>query len=144
MRGVRPACGPHICPPYKGRSSRWWRCRLLTRLRQALLIERDKIDRIEQERGKTTVAHRGCNDLAREREQQPRALDQQQRLQVLLRHVLEPEHAREGEIEGEQHGAGILRLALELERHLVLALAELLNSDIDGDVNGRLVLARRQ
>src|SRR5262249_3815576 len=107
-------------------------------------IERNEVDRIEQKRSEAAVPHGGRDDLAREREQQAWALDQQQRLEVLLRHVLEPEHAREGEIKGEQHGAGILRLALKLERHFELPLAELLNSDIDSDVDRRLGLARRQ
>src|SRR4051812_44837705 len=40
------------------------------RLRRVLLIEGDEIDGIEQERGEATVAHRGCHDLARKREQQ--------------------------------------------------------------------------
>ena len=87
-------------------------------LRHALLIERDEIDRIEQQRRKAAVAHRGRDDLAREREQQPRAFDHHQRLQLLLRHVLDAEHAGERQIEGEQHGAGSFRLAFELERDL--------------------------
>ena len=71
----------------------------------ALLIERDEIDRIEQQRREAAVAYRGGYDLARERKQQPRAFDHDQRLQRLLRHVLDPEYAGESQVEGEQHAA---------------------------------------
>src|SRR6478609_8392196 len=53
------------------------------RLCRALLIERDEIDGIEQERREATVAHRGSHDLACKWEQQARALDHDERLQGL-------------------------------------------------------------
>src|SRR5712691_10405756 len=49
-------------------------------LGRALLIERDEIDGVEEERRKAAIAHRGGDDLARERKQQPRAFDHDERL----------------------------------------------------------------
>ena len=49
---------------------------------QALVVERDEIDRIEQQRREAAVAHGGGDDLARERKQEPRALDHDDRLQL--------------------------------------------------------------
>src|SRR4051794_16722327 len=60
-----------------------------------LPVQRDEIDRGEQQRREAAVAHGGRNDLAREREQQARALDQHDRVQALLRHVLNAEDAGE-------------------------------------------------
>ena len=86
------------------------------RLRCAMLlaVERDEIDRVEQQRREAAVAHRVGDDLAREREQQPRAFDHHERLQVLLRHVLDAEHAGKDQLEAEQHVALDLGLAFEL------------------------------
>ena len=92
-------------------------CRLGRRagglLRHALLIERDEIDRIEHQRREAAVAHRRRDDLAGERKQQPRAFDQHQRLHLLLRHVLDPEHAGELQLDVEHHGAGGFGLAFQ-------------------------------
>ena len=85
-------------------------------LRHALPIERDEIDRIEHQRREAAVAHRGRDDLAGERKQQPRAFDQHQRLKLLLRHVLDAEHAGVYQLEVEHHAAGGLGLAFEPER----------------------------
>src|SRR5215467_1905472 len=113
-------------------------------LRHALLVERDKIDWIEQERPEATVAYRGRDHFARERKQEPRAFDEQDRLQVLRRHILEPEYSGKREVEGKHHGSGIIRLAFDSQRHLVFNLTELLQSEVDGDVDCRLGLARCQ
>ena len=81
-------------------------------LRHALLIERDEIDRIEQQRREAAVAHRRGDDLAGEREQQPRALDHHQRRNVLLRYVLDAEHAGERQVERKQQRAAAVRPCL--------------------------------
>src|SRR5215813_1488699 len=128
------------------RPSRRWRGRRGWRagLRHALLVERDEIDRIEQERPETAVAYRGRDHLARERKQEPWAFDEQDRLQMLRRHILESEYARKREVEGKHHGSGIFRLAFDSQRHLVFNLTKLLQSEVDGDVDRRLVLTRCQ
>ena len=114
------------------------------RLCRALLIECDEIDGIEQERREATVAHCGCHDLARKREQQARALDHDERLQCLRRYVLDAKDAGEGQVERKQNGAGVLGLAFEIERDLIIGLGELLDGDIDLNVDGGLRLRRRQ
>src|SRR5262245_45306296 len=111
---------------------------------RALLIERDEIDRIEQERGEAAVADGVGDDLAREREQEARALDHDERLQRLRRHVLHPEYPGEGQLERKQHRAGAVRLAFELERDLVVGLGELLDDHVDLDIDRRRLVGRRQ
>src|SRR5262249_33326213 len=113
-------------------------------LRRALLVQRDEVHGIEQQRRKAAVAHRSCDDLAREWEQQTRTLDHDDRLQRLSRHVLDAKNAGEGQIEGKQNRSGGLGLAFELERDFIIGLRELLDADVDLDVDGGLRLLRRQ
>src|SRR5439155_11152846 len=127
-----------------GRGRRRGRCLVGLHLRGPLLIERDEIDRIEQKWRKAAVAHRSRDNLARERKQQPRAFDHDQRMQVLLRHILDAEDAGEGQVEGEQHRAFEFRLAFELERNLEVSRRQLADADIDLDVDRGLRFLRRQ
>src|SRR5262249_56291524 len=106
-----------------------WLCRL--RRGRALLIKRDEIDRVEQQGWKAAVTHRGCDDLAREREQQARTLDHDDWLQCLCRYVLEAENASECQIEGKEDRSAALGLAFELEGNLVVGLADLLPPHVD-------------
>src|SRR5499427_3075531 len=123
------------------RRGRWLR-RL--RLARALLIKRDEIDWIEQERREAPVAYGRCDDLAREREQQARTLDHDDRLQCLCRHVLDAENASECQVEGKQDRSGALGLAFELEGDFVVGLGKLLGADVDLNVDRRLRLIGRQ
>src|SRR5262245_17583706 len=123
------------------RRRRWLR-RL--HLGRALLIKRDEVDRVEQQGWKASVTHRGCDDLAREREQQARTLDHDDWLQCLCRYVLDAENASERQIEGKQDGSGVLGLAFELEGNLVVGLGELLRADVDLNVDRWLGLTGRQ
>ena len=82
-------------------------------LRQPLLIERDEIDRIEQERREAAVAHRGGDDLAREREQQPRAFDHAPAAAACSCGTFWMRNTpAEGQLEGEQHRALAIRPCL--------------------------------
>src|SRR6185369_6871182 len=76
-----------------------------------LAVQTDEIDRIEHQWRETTVADCGRDDLAREREQPPRTLDHDQRMQVFLGYVDDAEHAGIGEFEAEHHLAGVFSLA---------------------------------
>src|SRR5262245_36264102 len=118
--------------------------RLGLQLGQALAIEADEIHRIDAQRREAAVHDGVGNDLAREREQQARALDHHDRMLVLLRNVLQPEYARIDELELEQDRSGGVRLALDLEFHLDVGLAHGLGADVDLDVDRRLLLARLQ
>src|SRR6516162_3682668 len=113
-------------------------------LGRALLIKRDEIDRIEQQRWEAPIAYGRCNDLAREREQQARTLDHDDRLQGLCRHVLDAENASECQVEGKQDRSGVLGLAFELEGDFVVGLGKLLGAHIDLNVDRRLRLIGRQ
>jgi len=64
-----------------------------------LSIKADEIDRIDIERREAAIAYGGRDDFAREWKQQTRALDHHDRLDVFLRHVLQPEDAGKGEVE---------------------------------------------
>src|SRR5205807_2308259 len=109
-------------PGSLARRGRWLR-RL--RLARALLIKRDEIDWIEQQRREAPVAYGRCNDLAREREQQARTLDHDDWLQCLCRHVLDAENASKCQVEGKQDRSCALGLAFELEGDFVVGLGKL-------------------
>ena len=85
-----------------------------------LAVQADEIDGIQHQGREAAVAHGGGDDLAGEREQQPRALDHDQRMQVLLGHVHDAEHAGIGEVEAEHHLSGVFGLALDRQRHFEL------------------------
>ena len=86
-------------------------------------VERDKIDRIEQQRSKPAVAHRRRDDLAREWKQQARAFDQNHGLNALGRHVLDAENAGKDEFEVEQQHALGFGFAFQAERNLEIGSA---------------------
>ena len=122
----------------------WIERRRCRRCRQALAIELDEIDRVEQQRLEAAVAHRRGDDLARERKQQARAFDQDERLQAVRRHVHDAKHAGEDQLEAVQHQAVGFGLALQTQRHLEVGLAHGRGFDVDLNVDGRLLRARRQ
>src|SRR5450631_4043570 len=68
---------------------------------QVLAVQTDKIDGVEHQRREAAVTYGRRDDFACEREQQARALDHHQRMQVFLRHVRNAEDAGIGEIEAE-------------------------------------------
>ncbi|MEY9281585.1 DNA polymerase III epsilon subunit [Bradyrhizobium yuanmingense] len=109
-----------------------------------LAVETDEVDRIQHQRREPAIAHRRRNDLACEREQQARALDHDQRVQVLLGHVDDPEHAGIGELEREHHFTGGLGLALDRQRHLEFLFTEIVGVDVDLDVDLRRLALRLQ
>src|SRR5262249_11852005 len=85
-----------------------WRRRRLLRI--FLPVQTDEADRIEQQRRETAVDDSARNDLARERKQQPRAFDHDHRSDLLLRDVLQPEHAGIDQLEVEQNRTADLGL----------------------------------
>ena len=97
-----------------------------------------RVYRIEQKRRESAIAHGRGDDLPRKWKQKPRAFDQQHRLEMFLRHVLDAEHAREFKFECEQNGPGALGAAFELQRHLIIGDCKLRDPDIDLDLNLRL------
>src|SRR5258708_18354637 len=138
--------GARQASAWQGQGSLARRGRWLRRLRlgRALLIKRDEIDRIEQQRREAPVAYGRCDDLAREREQQARTLDHDDWLQCLCRHVLDAENASECQVEGKQDRSCALGLAFELEGDFVVGLGKLLGAHIDLNVDRRLRLIGRQ
>jgi hypothetical protein len=69
-----------------------------------------KIDRINQQRRKSTVAYCRGHDVPGERKQQPWTLNHDERLDVLGRDVLDAKHPRKVKLKGEQDGrAGLKR-----------------------------------
>jgi len=109
------------------------------RFRNVAAIERRKVHRIDHQRREAAVARRVGHDLAREREQHARSLDQQERMQVLLRHVLQPEDARVVEFHVKQPVVVGTRGRLELQRDLELGLRERPGHHVDVDVDLRSV-----
>src|SRR5215208_5422179 len=118
--------------------------RRLALLGGLLAVQRHEIDRIDVERREAAVAHSVRYHLPGEREQQPRALDHDQRVELIGRHVAGPEHARIGELELEQHLGAELAVTLELEVDLEVGLGKLLRVDVDLDVDGRSLLLGRE
>ena len=109
-----------------------------------LTVQADKIDRIQHQRREAAIADRGCDDLTREREQQPWAFDHDQRMQIFLRDIYDPKHPGVGEIEAEHHLAGVFRLAFDRKRHFEFIFGDIVGADIDLDIDRRLLLLRRQ
>ena len=110
------------------------------RLRGLLPVEADEINRIDIKRRETTVAYRVGDHLPGEREQKPRALDHDHRVELVLRDVADPEDARIGEVEGEQHLVADLGIAFELQIDLEIGVAHLLGVDVHLDADLRLLL----
>ena len=120
----------------------------------ACLPQRDEVDRLQQHRGKPAVARHVRQNVAGEREQDARALDQQDRLDRVVRQAGEGEHAGIGQLRDEhrrRHGRRLavacrcrrrrlMRLGADHERDLEDALAVLhaAGLDIQVDVHLRL------
>src|SRR5271169_835082 len=65
-------------------------------------------------------------------------------MQVFLRHIEDPEHAGIGEVEAEHQLAAALRLALDREGHFEFIFGDVVGTDVDLDIDCRLLLLRRQ
>ena len=107
---------------------------LLRRLRDAPAIERGEIHRVDQQRREAALPRRVGDDLPGEREEQPRALDQEQRVHVLLRHVADLEDAGIGDLDDEQRLVAARRLGVELQLDLEIGLRLRPRVDVDVDV----------
>src|SRR6516162_5655104 len=141
---ITPACAVKQARGGQGSLARRGRWLRRLRLGRALLIKRDEIDWIEQQRREAPVAYGRGDDLAREREQQARTLDHDDWLQCLCRHVLDAENASECQVEGKQDRSGALGLAFELQGDFVVGLGKLLGAHVDLNVDRRLRLIGRQ
>ena len=64
-------------------------------LRQSLLVDRNEIDGVEQQRGKSAISHSRRDYFASKWKQQPGAFDHKHRLEVFGRNILKPEYACE-------------------------------------------------
>ncbi len=111
---------------------------------QVLAVQTDKIDRVQHQRWEAAIAHRSRDDFTREWEQQPRTFDHDQRMQIFLRHVHNAEYAGIGQIEAEHHLAGIFRFAFDRKRHFVLIFGDIVGTDVDLNIDRRLLLLRCQ
>ncbi len=109
---------------------------------QALAIKTGEIDRIDIKRRKTAVADGLGDDLAGEREEQPRAFDHHHRLNVALRDVQYPEDAGIVQLELEQSVCVLAGGAFEQQFDLVIGLGDLPGIDVDLDRNVRRLLLR--
>jgi len=113
-------------------------------LRHFLAVQADEIHRIKQKWWKAAIADGGRDDFAREREQQPRALDEYDRVQAFLRDVAQAEYPGEFQFEAKEQGPSRFRLAFELDADLDIGIRERLGADIDLNADLRLLLARDQ
>src|SRR5262249_9211982 len=94
---ARVRCGETTVRTRAYRSTAYdWDGRL--NLRHFLAIEADEIYRIKQKWRKATIAHGGCDDLARKRKQQPWAFDQYDRVQAFRWNVSNAKNAGKGQI----------------------------------------------
>src|SRR4051812_3922587 len=134
-----------------GSGNRW---RGGARLCAASLPQRNKVDWLQQNRGKASVAGHVRQDVACEREQDTRALDQQDRLDGVLRQAAQREHAGIGQLSNE-NGWSRRRLAIALvravmglraddNRHLERALALMHTARLYVQVDGDLRLAAQR
>jgi hypothetical protein len=109
-----------------------------------LAVQADEIHRIKQERRKAAITDCGRDDFACEREQQPRTLNEYDRVQAFLRDIAEAEYTGELQFEAKKHGPSRFRLAFELDADLDIGIRKRLGADIDLNADLRLLLARDQ
>ncbi len=81
-------------------------------------VGRAEIDSVEQEGRKARVLRRFGDDLAREREQQARALDHHHRVEALLWHIADTEYSCEFQFESKQECRRRLCLAVQFDDNL--------------------------
>ena len=72
---------------------------------------------------------------AGEREQQARALDQQQRLEAVLRHIEQAEYATVGQLDDERDLVAGFGFGVQLQRDLVALGLHGLGAHVDPDLN---------
>src|SRR5690606_18912524 len=82
-------------------------------LGKALLEHHGEVDRVDHQRRKTAITGALGDDLAREREEQPRALDEQKRRHMLLREAVDAENSAIDQFDVEEHFAVVARLGGE-------------------------------
>ena len=100
-----------------------------------------EVDRVDIEGRIAAVAHRVGDDLAREREQQARAFDHHQRLDLVGGDVLDAEHAGVVELELEHDARALARAAFEQQVDLVVGGGDLPAVDVDLQVEAGRLLA---
>ena len=96
-------------------------------LLDCLAIQRDEVDVVEIERRETTVASHVRHDATHKRESHARTLDQKERVQLIVRDVVDLEDARVFQFEHEERFFAVLVFGRDvvLGDHLVLAFAAL-------------------
>jgi hypothetical protein len=115
---------------------------LRLRLCGTLLIERNEIHGIEQERRETAVADRCSDDFARKRKQKARAFDHDHGLHLRLRDIQYPEYAGECQVEDEKNASRAFGFSFQLERNFIVGFRKLLDADIDLNLDVGLRLIR--
>ena len=86
----------------------------------ALAVERREIDRVDEQRRETSIANAIGDDLAREREEQARALDHHDGMRRFLRDVLQTEDAGIVQFEIEQEAVAFARFAFKRQLDFVI------------------------
>ena len=128
----------------------WWRGRRQPRppapgFDHALAVERDEIDRVEQQRRETAIAAGIGDDLAGEGEEQARALDQHDRVDRLLGDVDQAEDAGIDQLDGEKRGFAVdgARLEAQLDLDVAVAHRPRLNAHRNADIGRRALRPER-
>ena len=106
-----------------------WRFGLAALAAQLLLaahVERGEIERVEQQRREAALARDVGDDAAQEREQDRRAVDEQERLERLLGDVLDLEQAGVDDLELVDRAVLVCRLRVEVDGALVEVRADAL------------------
>ena len=108
-------------------SSSWLRLRpAAAQLLLAAHVERGEIERVEQQRREAAFARHVGDDAAHEREEDRRAIDEQERLERLLGNVLDAEQAGVDELELIDLAMLVGRLRVEVDGALVELRADAL------------------
>ena len=109
------------------------------RLREVLRVEPAEIDRVEHQRREAPIADHVGKHAAQEREQQRRAIDEQHRLEQVLRNPGEAEQPAIDQLDIVDDALVALGVHLELERDLVSVLAARPGIHVDADLELRVL-----
>ena len=116
----------------------------LLHLFNALPEERHEIDGVDEQRREAAISHGVGDDLPGEREDQPRALDHDDRMQLGFGNVLQAEYSGVVELEFEQDGRRCLRRTFQKEADFELAGRQLFGVHIHLNIDVRTLLLRRE
>jgi hypothetical protein len=107
-----------------------------------LTIQRGKVDRIDQQRRETALAHKIRHEPARKGEQQGRTFDKQEGTNRLFREILEPERAAINEFQCIDAFLFDLRIRFQRQQDFVNFISDGFGLNVEVQLQARLLVPR--